>query len=59
MFVFRKIWRALFSRNTRFEIRPFALLSTIWKTKPHYMAFYMQHFNKQYQAEIWFEITAI
>ena len=26
MFVFRKIWRALFSCNTRFEIRPFALL---------------------------------
>ena len=28
MFVFRKIWRALFSCNTRFEIRPFALLPT-------------------------------
>ena len=26
MFVFRKIWPALFSQNTRFEIRPFALL---------------------------------
>ena len=26
MFVFRKIWRALFSWNTRYEIRPFALL---------------------------------
>ena len=26
MFVFREIWRALFSRNTGFEIRPFALL---------------------------------
>ena len=26
MFVFRKIWRALFSCNTRFEIRPFTLL---------------------------------
>ena len=25
---FRKIWRALFSWNTRFEIRPFALLPT-------------------------------
>ena len=24
MFVFRKIWRALFSWNTRFEIHPFA-----------------------------------
>ena len=28
MFVFRKIWRAWFSSNTRFEIRPFALLPT-------------------------------
>ena len=28
MFVFRKIWPALFSSNTRFEIRPFALLRT-------------------------------
>ena len=28
MFVFRKIWRALFSCNTRFEIRIFALLPT-------------------------------
>ena len=28
MFVFRKIWRALFSWNTRFEIRSFALLPT-------------------------------
>ena len=28
MFVFRKIWRALFSWNFRFEIRPFALLPT-------------------------------
>ena len=28
MFVFRKIWRALFSWNIRFEIRLFALLPT-------------------------------
>ena len=28
MFLFPKIWRALFSYNTRFEIRPFALLPT-------------------------------
>ena len=27
MFVFRKIWRALFSCNTRFEIRPLLLQS--------------------------------
>ena len=29
MFVFRKIWRILFSCNTLFEVRPFALLPTI------------------------------
>ena len=29
MFVLRKIWRALFSWNTRFEIRPFVLLPSI------------------------------
>ena len=28
MSVFRETWRALFSLNTRFEIRPFALLLT-------------------------------
>ena len=28
MFVFRKIWRILFSWNTRFEIHPLALLPT-------------------------------
>ena len=33
MFVFRKIWRALFSWNTRFEIRPFALLPKNCLTK--------------------------
>ena len=31
MFVFRKIWRDLFSWNTRFEIRSFALLPATWK----------------------------
>ena len=28
MFVFRKIWRALYSCFLRFEIRPFTILST-------------------------------
>ena len=28
MLIFRKIWHALFFGNTRFEIRPFALLPT-------------------------------
>ena len=31
MFVFRKIWRALFFWNPRFEIRPSALLPTIFQ----------------------------
>ena len=30
---FRKIWRAFFSWNTRFEIRPFSLLPTIFSKK--------------------------
>ena len=30
MLVFQKIWRALFSCNQLFEIRPFAFLATIW-----------------------------
>ena len=33
MFVFREIWRALFSCSTRFEISPFALLPTKCTTK--------------------------
>ena len=32
MFVFQKIWRALFSCNTCFEIRPFALSPTKYGT---------------------------
>ena len=32
LFLFRKIWRALFSWNTRFEIRRFALLPTSRRT---------------------------
>ena len=28
MFIFRKIWRALFSGNLHLEIRPFVLLPT-------------------------------
>ena len=33
-FVFRKMWRALFSWNTRLEIRPFVLLPTTWEYWP-------------------------
>ena len=35
MFVFRKIWRALFSCNTRFEIQTFALLPTKSKSSKY------------------------
>ena len=35
MFVFRKIWRAMFSCNTRFEICPFALL------RQYYLSFHL------------------
>ena len=36
MFVFREIWRALFSCNTRFEIRPFAYYRRVTKTDISY-----------------------
>ena len=36
-FVFRKIWRALFSWNTRFEIRPFALLPANFRFLNHFL----------------------
>ena len=35
MFVSRKIWRALFSCNTRSEIRLFALLPTLYAKVHH------------------------
>ena len=35
MFVFPKIWHALFSWNTRFEIHPFALLPSNWQKRSH------------------------
>ena len=33
---FRKIWRAWFSSNTRYDIRPFALLPTIYHFKSNF-----------------------
>ena len=39
MFVFRKIWRALCSWNTRFEIRPFALLPTKYRRFYYYLSY--------------------
>ena len=41
MFVFRKIWRALISWNTRFEIRPFALLPTNFTLTPEKTVTYL------------------
>ena len=49
MFVFRKIWRALLSWNTRFEVYPFTLfptnskiytlgLNNLWKRKGNFNA---------------------
>ena len=37
MFVFRKIWRALFFSNTRFEIHAFALLRAFYSYDFEYM----------------------
>ena len=42
--VFRKIWRALFSWNTCFEIRCFALSSTTYSSE-HTLNFSFQHFR--------------
>ena len=39
MFVFKKILRALFSCNTRFENRSFPLLPTAYKNEPFLLAF--------------------
>ena len=45
MFVFRKIWRALFSWNTDFEIRPFALLPTIVSLDLSYLGYFLILFS--------------
>ena len=46
MYVFRKIWCALFSWNIRFEIHPFALLPMKWKWRKDY-DYMLQFFEKQ------------
>ena len=38
MFVFRKIWLALFSCNIRFELRPFTLLPVIIIKETFYLS---------------------
>ena len=45
MFVFRKIWRVLFSWNTRFEIRLFALLATNYADLNIFKIFWKAHFQ--------------
>ena len=52
MFVFRKIWRALFFRNTRFEIRPFDLLPYILKNQENLKKFSFLLRLKETQGEI-------
>ena len=49
-FVFQKTWRALFSWNTRFKIRPFAILPTNFKPllrRQSYLIFDITRSNNQ------------
>ena len=62
MFVFRKIWRALFSWNTRFEIWPFALLPTHCPWQLHalkYSIFVVSPFSKADVEEAVQEINVL
>ena len=43
MFVFRKIWHALFSCNTRVEIPPFALLTNEFFVETNSLGFMIGH----------------
>ena len=43
MFIFRKIWRALFSCNNRFEIRHFVLLATKCELTPNNFGCFRQY----------------
>ena len=45
MFVFRKIWRTLFSWNTRSEIRPFTLLPTKFWFNSRYKLLHVLEFD--------------
>ena len=55
MFVFRKFWRALLSWNTRFEIRPFALLPAKFSFKD----FFLRKFFFVKSADKWRYISHI
>ena len=60
--VFWKIWHALFSWNTRFAIRPFALLQTISKLYcNHYYSSFFSIFSFQHKKikKFWASIYSI
>ena len=63
MFVFRKIWRALLSCYLCFEIRPFALLPTIYSTLgrlPEDLSTYMKHNARNFNLVFnHFDVTAV
>ena len=52
MSVFRKIWHALFPYNTRFEIRPFALLPTISRHSSFSKTFFSDGLVMEHLREI-------
>ena len=51
MFFFRKILGVLFSCNTRFEIRPFALLPTKYHFLVVLMTFIMKGFEESFGTD--------
>ena len=60
IFVFRKIWHALFSWNTRFGIRPFAILPiAIWRfTKLSVIKiFWNGTFNNAFEVDVFSSLT--
>ena len=67
MFVLRKIWRALFSCNHRFEIHLFALLPTSLKVfKFHETAMFIRlqyknqkEWNSKTSARVWEHVTTV
>ena len=52
MFVFRKIWRALFSLNIHFEILPFALLPKNWVWSYKYVLWALP--EEKFFSLLWF-----
>ena len=54
MFVFRKIWRALFPCNTRFEIHPLALLPMKYQKFCENLCFFKNNWNLLMQIQLWY-----